>query len=265
MLEIDPLIQIKMEKIMRKYLTIFIALTSMNFLMADDHVEFGAMEGLQCNFADGKDMSDVMKVISEWNEYGDENFSAPYSAWIFTPVYRTNSDFDFDFMFLGFTTSMQEMGKVQDDWQAGGSKIEEKWSRVTNCLGQSMSLNVEVRSPKYDWEEGGVTYASIRTCSLSEGKSVADLPANDSIWNKYLDDYGFEGGVWRWWPETGSATTFTHDYWNVASFSSVEEYGAGRDARLQAMMADTRPEEIHDCDTPRLYKSTNIRLSVAES
>ena len=40
-------------------------------------------------------------------------------------VYRTNSDFDFDFMFLGFTTSMQETGKVQDDWQAGGSKIEE--------------------------------------------------------------------------------------------------------------------------------------------
>ena len=84
MLEIDPSIQIKMEKIMKKYLTIFIALTSMNFLMADDHVEFGAMEGLQCNFADGKDMGDVMKVISEWNEYGDENFSAPYSAWIFT-------------------------------------------------------------------------------------------------------------------------------------------------------------------------------------
>ena len=53
--------------------------------------------------------------------------------------------------------------------------------------------------------------------------------------------------------ETGSATTFTHDYWNVASFRSVEEYGAGRDARLQAMMADTRPEEIHDCDTPRGY------------
>jgi hypothetical protein len=60
------------------------------------------------------------------------------------------------------------------------------------------------------------------------------------------------------------ATTFTHDYWNVASFGSVEEYGAGRDARLKAMMADTRPEEIHNCDMPRLYKSTNIRLEVAE-
>jgi hypothetical protein len=233
-------------------------------LYADDHIEFGAMEGLQCNFAEGKDMEDVMKVISEWNEYGDDNFTAPYSAWIFTPVYRTNSDFNFDFMFLGFTNSMQEMGRVQDNWQAGGSKIDEKWSRVTDCSGQSMTLNVEVRSPKNTWEDGGVTYASIRSCSFNEGKSVSDLPANDKIWDKYLDEYGFEGGVWRWWPETGSATTFTHDYWNVASFSSVEEYGAGRDARLEAMMADTRPEEIHNCDMPRLYKSTNIRLAEAQ-
>jgi hypothetical protein len=264
MLETDLLTKPMRKKMKIKIILISICLSFLNFANADDHVEFGAMEGLQCNFADGKDMDDVMKVISEWNEYGDENFSAPYSAWIFTPVYRTNSDFDFDFMFLGFTSSMQEMGKVQDDWQAGGSKIEEKWSRVTNCAGQSMSLNVEVRSPMNAWEEGGITYASIRTCSFNDGKSVADLPANDSTWNKYLDDYGYEGGIWRWWPETGSATTFTHDYWNVASFASVEEYGAGRDARLRAMMANTRPEEIHSCDTPRLYKSTNIRLVTVE-
>ena len=32
------------------------------------------MEGLQCNFADGKDMDDVMRVIDEWNAYGDKNF-----------------------------------------------------------------------------------------------------------------------------------------------------------------------------------------------
>tara|TARA_B100001057_G_scaffold430146_1_gene456726 strand:- start:7614 stop:8372 length:759 start_codon:yes stop_codon:yes gene_type:complete len=247
-----------------KILIISISLSFFGNLTADDHIDISAMEGLQCNIRDGKDMDDVMKVISEWNEYGDENFSEPYSAWIFTPVYRTNSDFDFDFMFLGFTETMQAMGKVQDDWQVGGSRIDEKWSRVTDCLGQSININVEVRSPKYSWEEGGTTYASIRSCTFKDDKSTSDLAGNDKIWNKYLDEYGFEGGVWRWWPETGSATTFTHDYWNVASFRSVEEYGAGRDARLKAMMADTRPEEIHNCDTPRLYKATNIRLVQAE-
>ena len=248
-----------------KILLIALSVSFLSTLNADDHIQISAMEGLQCNFQDGKDMDDVMKVISEWNEYGDENFSEPYNAWIFTPVYRTNSDFDFDFMFLGFTQSMQAMGKVQDDWQAGGSRIEEKWARATDCAGQSLSINVEVRSPSYSWEEDGVTYASIRSCSFKEGKSTDDLASNDKVWNQYLDQYGFEGGVWRWWPETGSATTFTHDYWNVASFKSVEEYGAGRDARLQAMMADTRPEQIHTCDTPRLYKATNIRLEQQES
>ena len=247
-----------------KIILISICLSFLNLANADDHVEFGALEGLQCNFQNGKDMDDVMKVISEWNEFGDENFSAPYSAWIFTPVYRTNSDYDFDFMFVGFTNSIGEMGKVQDDWQAGGQKIEEKWARVTDCAGQSISLNVEVRAPVRPWEAGGDTYTSIQSCSFKEGKSVDDLPDNDKIWNNYLDNYGYEGGIWRWWPETGSATTFTHDYWAVANFATVEEYGVGRDARLQAMMANTRPEEIHECDMPRLYKSTNIRLEVAD-
>ena len=28
------------------------------------------------------------------------------------------------------------------------------------------------------------------------------------------------------------------------------------------MFAGTRPDEIHDCDTPRLYKSINVRLDL---
>ena len=86
-------------------LSLIFALTS--FLSADDHIELAAMEGLQCNFSEGKDMDDVMRVISQWNEFGDENFGAPYNAWIFTPVYRSNSDYDFDFMFLGFTNTFK--------------------------------------------------------------------------------------------------------------------------------------------------------------
>ena len=56
-------------------------------VQADDHLNIGGMEGLQCKFAAGKDMDDVMKVIGEWNAYGDDNFSSPYSAWILTPLY----------------------------------------------------------------------------------------------------------------------------------------------------------------------------------
>ena len=86
MLETDLLIKLMRKKMKIKIILISIFLSFLNFANADDHVEFGALEGLQCNFQNGKDMDDVMKVISEWNEFGDENFSAPYSAWIFTPV-----------------------------------------------------------------------------------------------------------------------------------------------------------------------------------
>ena len=234
-------------------------------ISADDHIELAAMEGLQCNYAEGKDMDDVMRVISQWNAFGDENFGAPYNAWIFTPIYRSNSDYDFDFMFLGFTNTFKEMGRVQDDFQNGASKIGARWDAVTECAGQSMNLNVEVRAPQNPWEANGVGYASISSCSFKDGKSMSDLEDNSKTWNKYLDGIGFEGGIWRWWPETGSPTSITHDYWMVASFDSVEQYGQGRDARFSAMMSDTRPEEIHNCDTPRLYKSTNIRLDQPES
>ena len=65
-------------------------------------------------------------------------------------------------MFLGFANSFKELGRVQDDFQRGAAKIEAKWLSVTECNGHRiMNLNVEVRSPKNEWEEGGVGYSSI--------------------------------------------------------------------------------------------------------
>ena len=69
-------------------------------ITADDHNQYPptfSMEGLQCNLAEGKDMDDAMKVIAKWKDYGDENFSAPYNAWILTAVYASKSDFHFYF------------------------------------------------------------------------------------------------------------------------------------------------------------------------
>ena len=247
-----------------KIILISICLSFLNFANADDHIEIGGMAALQCQFADGKDMNDVMKVLDEWNEYGDEYFTEPFSAWVMTPVYMSNSDFDLDFVFLGFAETLAGVGKAEDEFRDGGQKIGEKWERVTDCSGMSLNLNVEGRAPKNEWVEGATGYTMIRSCSFKEGKSVDDLESNDKVWNKYLDDSGFEGGYWRWWPETGSPTETDYDYLVAVSFSSIEEYGASRDNRLVAMMNNTRPEQVHNCNTPRLYESTNVRLRLAE-
>ena len=249
---------------MKKIITTGLLLFSINFLYSDNHITIGGMNALQCQFADGKDMDDVMNVLDEWNEYGDENFSEPFSAWVMTPVYMSNADFDLDFVFLGFADSLSSVGKAEDEFRKGGQRIGEKWERVTDCSGMSLNMNVEARSPKNDWVEGGINYTMIQSCSFKDGKSANDLQANDAVWNKYLDESGFEGGYWRWWPETGSPTDTDYDYLLAVDFSSIEQYGASRDNRLQAMMAGTRPDEIHECNTPRLYESTNIRLRQAD-
>ena len=233
-------------------------------IYSDDHVEITGMTALQCQFAEGKDMDDVVKVLDEWNEYGDDNFRDPFSAWVLTPVFVSLNDFDLDFVFLGFADSLQNIGNTEDDFRKGGQKIGEKWEKVTNCSGQSLNFNVTVREPKNSWEEGGTNFTSIQSCSLKEDKTNDDFKANDMRWSKYLDEGGFEGGVWRWWPETGSSVDTDYDYLLAASFSSIGEYGSARDNRIEAMMAGTRPEEIHDCNTPRLYQSTNVRLRQAE-
>ena len=56
-----------------------------NFVHSDDHLTTYAMEALQCNFADRKDMDDVMDVLEEWKELAEEN-SWPYNAWTLTPT-----------------------------------------------------------------------------------------------------------------------------------------------------------------------------------
>ena len=49
-----------------KLILITFALTVFSYVYADDHIEITGMEAIQCKFEEGKDMDDVMKVISEY-------------------------------------------------------------------------------------------------------------------------------------------------------------------------------------------------------
>jgi hypothetical protein len=66
---------------MKKIILILsITFTGLTQIFADDHIEITGMVAMQCQIEEGKDMNDVMKVLDEWSEYGDENFSEPFSA-----------------------------------------------------------------------------------------------------------------------------------------------------------------------------------------
>ena len=73
------------EKTMKQILmTIACIFTAFSLPASADH-HSRAMEFFACNFNDGKDMSDLMKVTEEWREFAEENFSETYQAGVMTP------------------------------------------------------------------------------------------------------------------------------------------------------------------------------------
>ena len=247
---------------MKKIILIILTSSFLSLGFSDNHFPNAfSMESLQCKFTQGNDMDDAKRVIAQWKDNADKNFSVPYSAWVLSPLYTSTEDVDFDFAWIGFAENVASMGRIQDEWLATGAEtIGAKWEKVTDCAGQALYGVIEARAPRTSFEEGQAGYLSVSNCSFKEGKKGLDLAENDKAWNAYDDENGFEGGVWRWWPGAGSPTSYEHDFLLAIGYTSMEEYGRDRDNNLAAMRAGTRPESILNCDAPRIYSSENVRL-----
>ena len=219
-----------------------------------------AMEAFQCNYVDGKNYSDVQKVVPSWTKYADENFSQPYSAALLTPYLKSESDVDFDVAWVGFTGNQEQMGIIADEYLATSSKIQAKWDRVVDCPSYGFYGVFEARRPSESFVEGENTYWAISSCSFREGKKASDLANSDKGWNAFMNQQGHTGGVWRWWPGAGSPNSFEGDFLLNISYSSMSEMGRIQDARYAAQIAGDLPESILNCDNPRVYIAENVRL-----
>ena len=118
---------------MKKFIRylVFLSLISFSYVAySDNHMpRTYAMEGYQCNLADGKGLDDVLRVASKWDKWADSNYSVPYAAWVMTPFYQTKSDFGFDLGWLGFSTNWQTLGQAQDEWMAKGQRLRDEAHR----------------------------------------------------------------------------------------------------------------------------------------
>ena len=113
----------------------FIAFFSFSVFADDSNLDpqGSALEIFQCNFADGKDLDDTLKVASKWDSWADDNYSIPYAGYVMTPFYQRKSDFPFDLFWLGITPSFKALGTAQDEWAAEGTKIAAEFDRVSPC------------------------------------------------------------------------------------------------------------------------------------
>ena len=244
---------------MKKILQIFVLSSFSLMSFADDH-EWTTYTGevLQCNLKEGKSVEDVMNMVrSDWYEL---DYPIPYDGWVTTPTLFADNDGRYDLFWVGFTADNADMGTSLDWFFKNGTEVFSKWENLVECASWSHWDIWEAREPSSSLEEGDTNIWAFHSCTFKKRKGVSDFRDNDKEWNAFFDSIGHSGGAWRWWAAGGSDTSATNDFYINISFSSMNEYGKYRDARKQAMSDGSLPEQITDCEAPRVYTANNIKV-----
>ena len=232
-------------------------------LFADDHEmsvpNFVPLEIQQCEFADNKDMDDFLKLIPDWNELLDEYSQFPYSGWTVTPHYRTETNYTFDFGWLGVSDTWENFGSIYDVWFKNGSELAAKFDRIRTCKTQTIFGSQAIRPAKVRSETGVML---VSDCKLKDGITPMELAEADAKWNSYLDSIESDGGIYRWFPGPGAATDADYTFKNVITASSMTEWGKSSDTYVNGGGIQTQILIYGDmltCDNPRMYQTSNMR------
>ena len=89
--------------------------TAMFPIFSDDHMESAAFFPVEfyhgCEFSRGKDVADLEDPIEDWNEFEDESGNDSYSAWVLTPIFHSNVNFNGETaIWMGTWNSWSDMG-----------------------------------------------------------------------------------------------------------------------------------------------------------
>ena len=243
--------------IWRGLMTKFIQATLIAFLSlsvfseeSNPEPQGSALEIFQCNFSNGKDLDDTLKVASKWDEWADENYSVPYAGYVMTPFYQRKSDFPYDLFWLGITPSFQALGTAQDEWSAKGTKLIAEFDRVSPCPNHASIYSFPVRMAKNPTPNGFLT---IRGCNNKEGTTQAQYAAANAKQNEYLDSIGVDSLISYWFMGAGSGIEQAYDYLEVMGVSSMSEWGKMPDNFLTGNPGPQDLDALRDCDTPRVY------------
>ena len=238
-----------MTKLFQTILIVFLSFS----IFADD-TDLGpqgsAVEIFQCNFSNGKDLEDTLKVASKWDAWADDNYSVPYAGYVMTPFYQTKTDFPFDLFWLGVTPSFKALGIAQDEWASKGTKLAADFERVSPCPNHASIYSFAVRRPENQTPNG---YLTIRGCTNKEGTTQADYFAANAKQNEYMDSIGLDSGIYYWFMGAGSGIDQPYDYLEVTAVSSMSEWGKMPDNFLTGNPAPQDLDALRDCDTARVY------------
>jgi len=211
------------------YLSLLILFSLSIFAQENEEAgEWAAAEYHFCDFNEGYDMDDLMRVVSKFNRFLDEYSEAgDYDAVLIQERYDVDNDWDY--VWVGHWPSMEDMANGTENWFQNGGKIAAEIQKVSDCSA--------VRGWQYIYRfqpaESAVWPVNYRTCSLKEEYTHADVrDLYDRAAEKRTND-GFPGGGRLFYQQFGSQD---HD-WDT--YVQVSAPGSFADEAVIAELSET--------------------------
>ena len=217
-----------MSRFIRTAITLLVSFMTALTVHADDHMQvpaYGGVEVFGCDFAEGKDIDDLLEVADKWNKWASKNNSQPYSGYVLQPYYY--DDLDDETYWVGFSPSLAAQGIVQSEWMSKGAKLQQEFDSVTPCKSHLQlawtRVFDETESPS---SQGVVDFAG---CAMLPDGSQEKLASADAKMNAFNAEIGSAVRIYRWYPMQG-ANADTPEFYQAQWYDSLEAKGAIADS-----------------------------------
>lgn len=219
------------------------------------------VETWTCDYNEGKTRADLDKANAAWNKWMDETGQDHYTAFIMTPQFF--GEWNFDVAWVGVAKDGNSFGKGTDRWLSEGGEIGAMFGEVVTCSshGSFVSMNVK-RMPPSDEEGDGKFVIEFQNCSLekeTDGAFDEFIEAQEQ-WNAYADEHGFDYNAWVWWPIHGE-TDDSYDFKYVSAIADYTTFGANWQLYADGHWRKSNEllDALLDCDIARAYDGTMLR------
>ena len=248
---------------MNKLRAVVIALSAVSVVwsqagLAQEGPQSGPVEFFACDWQDGKGPKDLDKLGKQFNKWADKN-DVGYSAWVATPQFAT--DLDYDFLWIGSWPNGASMGAGTDAWLGGAvsGDIGDAFGEVMDCTGGHV-LMTSVAVNARDWKpaSGNVWFSA---CSLADGKTGMDALEAHGKASKAMGEMGIKSASWAMFPALGMSN-MDYDYLQVVMHENYKHLGDNYDKYYLGggvQKASAIIKGVTSCKSPNLFDARLIR------
>jgi len=214
---------------MIKQISLAFLFTASAAALADDHLqvpEYGGVETFACDFNEGKDMDDLLKVTKKWDKWLNKNGSVAYTGLVLSPYYYDS--LEADVYWVGFSFSLEDQAVAQTEFLA--TDLSQDFLDVYTCKSHAQLAWVRVRDEVDSSENGIVDFSA---CAMLPDATREALSAADEKMNEFLTEIDSTARIYRWYPMQGG-DTIDPDFVQASWASSLQEKGANADKFIRA-------------------------------